>query len=83
MVDEASLSEEDLDAYDIWTGEITCALKSTDSIPARRHINLFGGGIAFPQFYQDEEGDQEPWIGVKRSMFQAHLMIKAYEAYNR
>jgi hypothetical protein len=44
-----------------------------------RRIGLFGGGIAFPQDYRDDEGEIEAWVGFKRSIEQTELMIEAFE----
>lgn len=72
------LTGEDLDDYDVWSGEIKLPSKL---FPIQQsHIALYGGGIAFPQFYRDEEGEEEPWIGVKRSIQQTELMIKSFLA---
>jgi hypothetical protein len=66
---QEAVSLNELDNYDRWTGEVTLEKKS---------IGLFGGGIAFPQDYRDEEGEIEPWVGFKRSIEQTELMIETF-----
>ena len=70
---QEAVSLNELDNYDRWTGEVTLEKKS---------IGLFGGGIAFPQDYRDEEGEIEPWVGFKRSIEQTELMIETFEKNN-
>lgn len=68
------LSTSQLDQYDHMTGEILA--------PSDHHIGLFGGGIAFPQDYLDDDGEIEPWVGFKRSIEQTALMIETYHTHH-
>lgn len=42
-------------------------------------IGLFGGGIAYPQNYRDDENEVEPWVGFKRSIEQTDLIVDILE----
>ncbi len=41
-------------------------------------IGLYGAGIGFPQYYTDEEGEREPWVGFGRSIEQAGLIVEDF-----
>lgn len=77
-VGDVKLKEEHLDQYDRWIGHVPLP-SGTDSTEVGQYIGLFGGGIAFPQNYRDEEGEVEPWVGFKRSIEQTDEMIKYHE----
>ena len=65
--------------YDKFSGQLmlpACILPDSSQVqPNRLLSNLFGAGIAFPQHHVNEVGEQEPWIGFKRSVLQVDLMI--------
>jgi hypothetical protein len=67
---QRTLSTEDLNGYNRWTGEITVPDTATLS---RR---LYGIGIAFPQCYRHEDGSVELWLGFRRSMKQIESILR-------
>eukprot|EP01040_Poterioochromonas_malhamensis_P014304 gene14304-15819_t len=74
-VDDYTLSTKDLDNYDKWTGEVKIIRENGNE----ESIGLFGGGIASPQNYLDDENEVEPWVGFKRSVEQTDLIVEAFE----
>lgn len=63
-IDRQRFSTEDLNRYNRWTGEIDARSR------------LYGVGIAFPQYYQHEDGSVELWVGFRRSMTQVDSILK-------
>lgn len=76
IIDGQKMVQSDFDNYDKWIGNIDFTI---DPITAQRvPVGLYGGGIAFPQNYRDEDGAVEPWVGFKRSIEQTDEMLRHF-----
>jgi hypothetical protein len=72
----------DIDQYDKWVGYIPIPQSLRDQTKPEytaADLGLFGAGIAFPQNYRDEEGEVEPWVGVKRTIEQIDVIVEYFQ----
>ena len=80
VMDGYEVTDEQWSSYDRFTGEIPhphpCSSPRIQSGMAEGCTGLFGAGIAFPQYVVEGGGEQEPWVGFKRSIEQVDLMAE-------